>query len=85
MRVAAQTCDEWLGSEMRHHFNDTFADNSILSTISKISPTFDDTLVYCKLFNWFFDCSEIVFPIYTSEGLCFTFNSMNINDILTDE
>lgn len=85
MQVATQTCDEWFGSEMRKHFDDNFTDNSILSTIAQMAPTFDDTMVFCKLFNQHSDCSGIVFPIYTVEGLCFTFNSMNINDILTDE
>lgn len=85
MKVAAQTCDEWFGSEMRKHFDDNFTDSSFLSDIAQMAPTLEDTMVYCKLFNWVSNCSEIVFPIYTTEGLCFTFNSMNINDILTDE
>lgn len=83
--MATQTCDEWFGSEIRKHFDDNFTDGSILSTIAQMAPSMEDAMVYCKLFNWVSNCSEIVFPIYTTEGLCFTFNSMNINDILTDE
>lgn len=85
MRVALQICSEWIGSDMRTKFDDNFINNSILSTISTIAPTLNDTFVFGKLFNLIANYVELLLPIYTEEGLCFTFNSMNINDILTDE
>lgn len=85
MRAAIQTCSDMFGVEMRNHFNDNFTDNSILSTIAQMAPTLFDTAAMCQLFQQISNCQEILFPIYTEEGLCFTFNSLNINNILTNE
>lgn len=85
MKVASQICDEWISSDIVTHLSDNFTDNSIYSIITEMAPAFEDTLTFCKLFNKNIDCSKIFFPIFTDEGLCFTFNSMYVKDVVTDQ
>lgn len=87
MKAAYQICDEWIGSEVESFssMNDEFTDNSILSTIAQMAPTFADTMIFCKIFNMWSNCENFLSPIFTEEGLCYTFNSMTLNDILTNE
>lgn len=87
MKVAYQICEEWIGSEIKSFssMNDEFADNSILSRMSEMAPTFTDTMIWCKIFNMWSDCNKFLSPVYTESGLCYTFNSMNLDDIFTNE
>lgn len=84
MRVACQICDPTLSLEMRAHYIDNFTDGDAFNEIVQhLAPTFDDTMVLCKFFHRWSNCRDLLFPILTEEGLCFTFNSMRTFDILT--
>ena len=85
MRAAGQLCDEWFNSEIRSLFAENFTDNSILSTIAEMAPIFKDTMITCEFSDSSNDCSEYLFPVYTEAGLCYTYNSLSLDDILTDE
>lgn len=85
MNVASQICDDMSGAEIRSFYFDNFTDDSFPATILKMAPAYDDTMVLCKIFNKWSDCRDLLFPIYTGEGLCYTFNSMNFDDIFTKD
>lgn len=85
MKVACQICDEWMSSDIVRHFSEDFNDKSIISKITEMAPTFEDTVQYCELFNKEVNCGEIFFPIFTEEGLCYTFNSMDTIEVVTDQ
>lgn len=54
---------------------------SIYHTIKYISPDADSVILAAS----FLKNVAIFEPIFTGEGLCYTFNSLNSRDIYTDE
>lgn len=64
---------------------DSHIDNSIYETIERISPNFNETFIFCKLFDKWINCNEILFPFLTDEGFCYTFNAISLGDLLTDQ
>lgn len=86
MRAAYQICEDHLDLKKSLLLpDDDFIDNSILLRITEMAPTFDQTMILCRMFNVWSNCDKFLTPIYTEAGLCYTFNAMNINDILTNE
>lgn len=54
---------------------------SIYETIRKISPKQSSIIVFS---TWLGQLEHLQ-PIFTGEGLCYTFNSINSRDIYSDE
>lgn len=44
-----------------------------------------DVLYYCKVSGQIGGCETKFQPIWTEEGLCYTYNMLNWTDIFTDE
>lgn len=61
-----------------------FSNASIYDIIQDIAPNFTDTVASC---SWNYEmqrCETQFSPILTDEGLCFTFNALNSDDIYTN-
>lgn len=57
----------------------------ILNTLREMSLTLNDTIFNC---SWLYnsdDCEDDFKAILTEEGICFTFNALNSQDVYTDE
>ena len=51
----------------------------------QMAPKFNDILIVCKFLNTLIDCSDAFAEVMTEEGLCFTFNDLNIENLYTNE
>lgn len=85
MKVASQLCEELTSRDIFSLFSDNYTDTTIRSTINRLAPTFNDTLEYCEFSDDKTGCSKFFYPIITEDGLCYTFNSWNENDMISDE
>lgn len=70
---------------MIFNFNETFINDSIYAEINDMARSFDETFIECSSPNGNGDCLDSFIPIYSEEGLCFSFNALNSHEILTDE
>lgn len=64
------------------HFNFT----NLIKTIAififgQMAPTFTDTMFHCKFRNEFQPCDKLFKEVMTEEGLCFTFNVLNSQEM----
>lgn len=50
----------------------------------QIAPTFAETVYLCKLQDEYTTCDELFQEVWTDEGLCFTFNLLNGDDITSE-
>lgn len=80
MEAIAHICDS-----MIFKFDGKFITDSIYDDIKDIARPFDETLIECTSPYESGDCSELFVPIYTEEGLCFSFNALNSHQVFTDE
>lgn len=55
--------------------------------IEEMAPVLSDTIRACRWKNYGDDntCSDLFTPVLTEEGLCFSFNNLNWDEIYTDK
>lgn len=86
MKVVSQICDEFfIANDVFDHFPDNYSDPAILTIFKNIMPKFEDTMVFCKLFDKWTDCKKFLYPMVTEDGLCYTFNALSIHEVVTNE
>lgn len=61
------------------------ADPSIYRIYQEIAPKLDETIVDCKSSYDPTNCSDWFSSVLTEEGLCFSLNALNSNDIYSDQ
>lgn len=57
----------------------------IVQTLKDLSPKLDEILFQCKWRNAPDTCQELFSPILTEEGMCFTFNTLNAQEMFREE
>ncbi|XP_055321187.1 pickpocket protein 28-like isoform X2 [Sitodiplosis mosellana] len=85
MKIINQICEESRQERVFKFFTDEYSDPNILSTISRMAPKFEDTVVRCRLFDEWKSCDKFLYPTITEEGLCYSFNALSMEEIFTNE
>ena len=83
MRALAHLCT----SDIIDYFSlgEDFANASIYKTMRDMALPLDDVAPDCKFGRLFSSCDWFLKPSVTDEGVCFTFNALNSNEIYTNE
>lgn len=68
-----------------NRFEKQFVNESIYDIIQDMAPSIDGTLKKCRWKSVNVPCSDLFEPIFTSQGLCFSFNALNSEEIFTDK
>lgn len=79
MEAISQVCDAHLTSGFLN-FGTNFTDQTIYKILEEVAPTYNETMFFCKWRNTPSLC-DYFHPILTEEGMCFTFNALNANEI----
>lgn len=66
-------------------FHDDFTSETIYDTITKLAPQINETLLFGYWRKDSFGCCDNFAPVFTGQGLCFAFNSLNSNEVYTEE
>lgn len=85
IKDANQLCFEKHTHQIFNLFDENFTDSRIMSTISDLAPAFEDTIVLCKFFDKWADCAKLLYPMLTEYGICYSFNSLNMYEVVTDQ
>lgn len=85
MKLASQYCYDSVFPSVTRNFSDEYLDDSVWSAINEIAPAFNETFVFCKLFDKWVDCNKLFVPRTTERGLCYSFNTLNVYEMFTDE
>lgn len=76
-----QVCDPHLSAQMKLEEEYT---TDIIGKLRAMAPTFNETMFFCKFRNEFQPCHELFREVMTEEGLCFTFNVLNSQELYRD-
>lgn len=85
MKVAVQVCDDVFARDVWGQLNDNYSDSAIVKEIIRKAPKIDDSMVFCKFRDEVKKCDELFTQSITEEGLCYSFNKLNNNEVLSDE
>ncbi|XP_068913457.1 pickpocket protein 28-like [Tenebrio molitor] len=74
-------CDDY--DLVPHSKNETFS-NHFLDTIDEIKPNFLDRVYNCTFMGRELKCRDILIPVLTDEGVCYSFNILDRSQIFND-
>lgn len=85
MKLASQYCSDGIFPSVTKNFSDEYLDINSWATIMEIAPEFNETFIACKLFGKWIDCYNLFVPRTTERGLCYSFNTLNVDEMFTNE
>lgn len=84
MEAVIQLCDAHIATD-NFDIGTDYTNSTLFDAIQDVAPTFNDTMFFCKWRNDYPACRDLFSPVWTEEGICYTFNDLNSKDIYTDE
>lgn len=85
-------CDPQISSllpKFQHRFPqsdfwDEYLESSLMKEVFEMAPMIEDTLVFCKFRDEFFKCDKLFTPLLTRNGVCYSFNILSNQDLVSD-
>lgn len=84
LSAIAQVCDAHLF--LNTGFGKNFSDGRIVDQLREMAPSFDEMLFVCKWRNApLFTCQNLFTEVLTEEGVCYTFNVLESEEMFREE
>lgn len=85
MLAMLQVCDLSFNKHLidNIHLEEEYT-SDIINMFRFLAPTFNETMFLCKFRNDFQPCHDMFREVITDEGLCFTFNMLNSQELYRD-
>jgi hypothetical protein len=83
MEALTHVCDYALFSNTT--FSSGIKNEAIPKYLHNLSPSLDEVLDICRWKNKVVDCGSLFRETLTDEGSCFTFNSLSLSQIYSEE
>lgn len=81
----AHICDTDLITKIRLELGKEVANARLIEDLNHISIKLNDSIIDCNWRKNNKSCSDMFRPILTEDGVCFTFNSLNSQEIYSKE
>ena len=85
MRMAAlsQVCDSHILKDV--NLNSTTNPREYIKLLKEMAVPFDEMFFFCSWRSRYTECSNIFTEVITEEGICYTFNMLNAQELLRSE
>lgn len=80
LEALSHVCDPHLFSS--HNLSNDAPKNSIVTILKEVAIPLEEVFLVCKWRNKLINCFDIFKELVTEEGVCYTFNSLDVSQIL---
>lgn len=82
LEVAALLASTYMYDQLLKYMSGNMTDDTLIDNMNEFSFGIKDTLVKCSFAGKNFECKHLFRSFMTDDGMCFTFNSLDMDDIL---
>lgn len=84
MNFAVQLCELPQDEIIEKLHPNRYLNDSWYQTLEYLKPDFEETIVQCKIFNKLENCTDVMVPILSEKGFCYSFNTFRLQDVINE-
>ncbi|XP_077285510.1 pickpocket protein 28-like [Arctopsyche grandis] len=84
LETVSLVCNSFTLEKKMYNKSD-FTNNEAINLLTSVAPDLNEMMVNCLIGTTLHNCSDLFTPILTQEGLCFTSNMLNAQELFRNE